>query len=505
MTDVAFDADFTVALWLVVPADRPGSAGGLATTFDPTSRTGFNLGVISSAGGYNGPGDELRVSFGIDAGTDPRWIDCGRPSPSSNLISNSLTVFDGHLHAASTDAPAVADWAHVYRHHGGKEWEDLGQVGKGAAHGVGPLIVHCGSLYAATWNYDWTRVDTEDLTPCRVYRYEGPGRWEDCGQPGASRRLYSLASYRGDLYVAGDDCSVHVYRGDRTWEKVRSFASHAHPMTVHDGSLVLATLNPATVWTYDGTTWTDLGNPLGDEEHCNQIHTLDQFDEALHLGSWPLGKVVRWGPRSTRWKDLGRLGDSTEVQALASYNGMLYAGAIPRSEVFRYDGDHNWTSVRRFYDRPRWEPLQVCEVDDTPRGERGLREWSRVTSLTQHAGMLFASTGSCTGAAADAPADVRGTVHAMSAGVTATTAHSLEPGRHHIAAVRRGGAVSVYVDGRLAATAHGEVTGSLATVAGLRVGPDVPGAFRGEVQDFGAYDHALDRREIEELAAQRPD
>jgi hypothetical protein len=505
MTDVALDADFTVAAWLTVPADRAGSAGELATTFEPATRTGFTLGLVSSAGGYNGPSDELRVSFGIDAGTEPQWLDCGRPSPTSNLVSNSLTVFDGHLHAATTDAPAVADWAHVYRHHGGTDWEDLGQLGNGTAHGVGPLIVHRGDLYAATWTYDWTRVTTEDLAPCHVYRYDGPGRWEDCGQPGASRRLFSLASFRGDLYVVGDDRGVHVYRGNQTWEKVRSFVSHAHPMTVHDGSLLLATLNPAAVWTFDGRTWTDLGNPLGDEEQCNQVHTLDGFDGGLHLGTWPHGKVVRRDPSGTGWDDLGRLGDSTEVQALASYNGMLYAGAIPRSEVFRYDGDHRWTSVRRFYDPPRWQPLPVSEADDSPAGDRGMKEWSRVTSLTQHAGLLFASTGSCTGAAADAPADIRGTVHAMSTGVTTTTTHPLEPGRRHIAAVRRGGTVSVYVDGKEAATAHGEVTGSLAGAADLRVGPDVPGAFRGEVSGFDGYDHALDARAIEALAAQRPD
>jgi hypothetical protein len=292
-TTPTLTGDFTVAFWLDVPADRAGAAGGLARMFDPTTRTGFHLSAISAGGGYNGPGDELRLSFGIDSGTQPQWRDYGRPSPTSNYVSNSLTVFDGFLHAATTDAPTVADRAHVYRCHGERQWEDLGQLGGGTAHGVGPLVVHQGALYAGTWNIDWTRVDTEDLAPCRVYRYERPGHWEDCGQPGASRRLYSLASYRGDLYVAGDDRTVQVYSGDQTWERVGTLPSHAHPMTVYDGSLVLGTLNPASVWTFDGTTWTDLGNPLGGEEYCDQIHTLDDIDGVLHLGTWPYGKVVR--------------------------------------------------------------------------------------------------------------------------------------------------------------------------------------------------------------------
>ena len=111
-TDAAerLDGDFTLSLWVEVPADRAGAAGGLAAKFDPVSRTGFNLSAISSAGGYNGPGDELRLSFGIDAGTEPRWFDRGRPSPTSNYVSNSLTVFDGlaprrHLRRARRGRP----------------------------------------------------------------------------------------------------------------------------------------------------------------------------------------------------------------------------------------------------------------------------------------------------------------------------------------------------------------------------------------------------------------
>jgi Concanavalin A-like lectin/glucanases superfamily len=503
-TPLTFADDFTVALWLDVPSDRAGSAGGLARMFDATTRSGFNLGTVSAAGGYDGPGDELRLSFGIDSASQPRWLDYGRPSPTSNYVSNSLTVFDGHLHAATTDAPAVADRAHVYRCHGERQWEDLGQLGAGAAHGVGPLVVHQGALYAATWNIDWTRVETENLEPCRVYRYERPGKWEDCGQPGAARRLYSLASYGGDLYVAGDDRTLQVYAGDRTWEPVRTLPSHAHPMTVHDGSLVLGTLNPASVWTFDGTTWTDLGNPLGGEEHCDQIHTLDGIDGALHLGTWPFGTVVRRDAGSATWQSLGRLGDSTEVQSLASYNGMLYAGAIPRSEVFRYDRGR-WTSLQRFYDPPGWAPSPVSEPDDSARAHQGMLEWSRVTSLTEHAGRLFASTGSCTGSAADAPADIRGTVHALSAGVTATTAQPLEPGWHHVTATRRRGDLAIYVDGRAAATAHGDVTGSLTPGTPLQVaGSDLPGGFRGQVHGFDSYDRVLTQREIEALAAHRP-
>jgi hypothetical protein len=136
-------------------------------------------------------------------------------------------------------------------------------------------------------------------------------------------------------------------------------------------------------------------------------------------------------------------------------------------------------------------------------GDRRMREWTRVTSLTQHDGLLFASVGSCTSAAVDAPADIRGTVHAFRAGTVATTAHALEPGRRHIAAVRRGGTLTVYVDGREAASARGRITGPLTGEAPLRVGEDESGPSGAPVSGFQAVDAALGPREIERWVTSR--
>ncbi|MDX6540546.1 MAG: hypothetical protein QOI71_2156, partial [Gaiellales bacterium] len=491
-------------LWLDVPEDRAGAAGGLAAKFDPDTRTGFNLSAISSAGGYNGPGDELRISFGIDAGTEPCWFDRGRPSPASNYVSNSLTVFDGLLHAATSDAPDEADRGHVYRHLGGTTWEDLGRVGSQDAHGVGPLIVHRASLYAATWNYDWTRVHKQDLEACRVYRYDSPGRWEDCGQPGRSKRLFSLASYRGDLLAIGDDATLHAHRGGVAWEQVMAFDTFAHPVTVHNGRLVLGMLQPATVRSFDGSEWSDLGNPIGDARRCDEIHSLVTFRGALYAGTWPLGRVARRDERHGRWRATGRLGDSTEVMALNVYNGKLYGAGIPRAEVFRYERDQSWTSLRRLFDPPGWRPISVRNMDRPPHGARRMREWTRVTSLTQHDGLLFASVGSCTSASLDAPADVRGSVHAFGAGAVATAPRTLSPGWRHVAAVRRGGSLGVFVDGHEVATAQGAVSGSVTNAVPLRVGEDEAGPFGGAIDGFRIVDRALEAREIRALAATPP-
>ncbi len=491
-----FDRDFSVGTWIQVPEDRAGLTGGLASKFDPERRQGFNLSAISSAGGYNGPGDEIRISFGIDAGTTPRWLEFGTPAPWSNF-STSLTVFDGQLYAASNDGPAKSDWAHVSRHVGGTEWEDLGQVSQEGAHGIGPLVVHRGSLYAASYTYDWTRVHHEDVKPCRVYRFDRPGHWEDCGQPGNSKRLFAIGSYHGDLYVVGDDFSVQVYRGGQTWETVRQLSTFAHPLMVHDGRFALATWeHPPTVLLFDGARWEDLGNPLGDAIRCSQIHSLTVFRGDLHAGHWPLGRVSRWNSNRRRWEQTGRLGDSTEINALSVFNGKLYAGALPRAEVFRYECDGDWTSLRRFRDAPRWRPVLVREMERPPHGDRRLREWGRATSLTQHEGLLFASITSCTGAAVDSPIDARGSVYGLQAGLVATTPRSLDPGWHHVAGVRRGGRVTIFVDGRQAATNSGDVTGSVATEAALRIGQDEAGVYPGERHGFVAADRAYDATDV---------
>ncbi len=503
-TRLSLDHEFTVELWVDIPIDRAGAAGGLVSQYDPETRTGFNLSAISSAGGYNGPSDEIRLSFGIDAGSEPRWFDMGRPSPTSNYVSNSLTVFDGAIHAATSDAPRHADRGHVYRHLGATEWRDLGRVGRGDAHGVGPMIVHRDSLYAATWNYDWTRVHHEDLEPCRVYRYERPGRWEDCGQPGRSKRLFSMASYRGDLYVVGDDSTIHAYRGGGTWEEVRRFGTFAHPMSVHDGRLILGMLQPAAVWEFDGELWRDLGNPLGDPRRCAEVHSFTTFRGDLLVGTWPLGRVARWDPDQSRWRQLGRLGDSSEIMALNVYNGKLYGAAIPRAEIFRYEQERSWTSLRRLFSPKGWHPVLVTNMSRPPDGDRRMREWTRVTSLTQHDGLLFASIGSCTSAAVDAPADVRGSVSALQAGVVVTTPRSLTPGWHHVAAVRDRTSIAIYIDGREVATASDDLIRSIANSAELRVGEDESGRFKGVIERVQIRDRALKAHHLAAAAETRP-
>ncbi len=487
--------DFTLCARIWNADDTNGVRGDLLCQYEPVRSRGLNLNVTSSAGGYSSHGDDRHLFFGIDDARISAWEDCGRPSATSNYVSNSLTVFNGSLFAATTDAAKEEDWGHVFRYRGGQRWEDCGRVGTLKARGVGPMIVHKGSLYAATWNYDWTRVGvkkpgepTYEADFCRVYRYASGRNWEDCGQPGECRRLFGLASYRGRLFVTAEDGRCYVHDGKQTWTVCGRFPNYAHPMGVHGDRLYAGVLNPAGIWEYDGSTWKPLGNPQGSEERCNQIHAIGVYRSKLHVTTWPEGHVLRLDPNG-KWTDCGRLGDAMEINGLVVYNGKLYGGSIPRAEVFRYEAEGQWTSVGQFL-----KPANYSFKDST--------EWARVTSLTVYAGKLFASMGSCTSSHLDAPADFRGKVFALQQGQCISYDRDIGPGWKHIAAIRRGSRLEIYVDGSRVSQSPAW-TGSpvdLENGASLRIGMGETAHFRGRMQDVRAYNRSLKPAELQALA-----
>jgi penicillin amidase len=515
--------DFSFSVWVHTDKDVDDVIGDVVSQYDAATRRGVNLTLKSTAGGYSSHGDDRHVYFGIDNAQEPTWEDCGRPSATSNYVSNSLTVFDGHLYAATTDAEKFEDWCHVFRYAGAQKWEDCGRVGDRRTHGVGPMVVHDGSLYVGTWTYDWTRVGIQQPLDdfCCVYRYAGGTTWEDCGQPGQCRRLFGLASYRGKLYVSAEDGRCYVYAGERQWKECGKFPNYAHPLGIHDGKLYAGVLNPAGVWAFDGQEWSLIGNPQGREERCNQIHALEVYRGQLHATTWPEGHVCRLEANGG-WTDLGRLGDALEINALSVYNGQLYGGTIPRAEVFRCNptvepgkpvpaaapepkptrrvrrpapppepGSAAWPSVRRFLDPAGYE-------------FKDSNEWARVTSLTTYQGKQFASLGSCTSSRLDAPCDFRGQVYAMEAGRCVSYDRNLGPGWHHLAAVRRGDRLELFVDGQLVATSStfDPAVYDLTTRSPLRIGFGEVDYFSGKIREVRLYGRALEVQEIKRLAAE---
>ena len=89
-------------------------------------------------------------------------------------------------------------------------------------------------------------------------------------------------------------------------------------------------------------------------------------------------------------------------------------------------------------------------------------------------------------------------------GIVATTPRSLAPGWHHVAARSRGDQVSIHIDGREVATAHGHLPRAATTPARLRIGEDETGPYAGRIVGFGMHPRPLDGREIAALAAAPP-
>ena len=480
-------ADFTLGL-LVNANARPTSAlGDIAACFEPSTRRGFTLG-FQHRDVCGSHGNDRNLLFGLDSGREPRWTDYGRPADAAIMIY-ALAVHDDHLYAATWEE-SQAPLGHVYRLEG-RTWVDCGSPWN--ANAVTRLTVHDGHLYAGVSRVKGGgsgRTDSLNQNPGgRILRYEGGTEWSDCGQlegadsvgglvpfdgalyaipiysegifrmdaPGTwtwcgtpGRRLLALGVHAGTLYGAGND-HVHV---DSAIEQTRAGVVVAAQSSKGGGG----------VFRYDGDErWTSCGL----QPDTTQVYSIETHGGLMHVSTWPTGLVFR---RSTsgQWESTGRLGDETEVMPLASYNGMLYAGSLPRAQVYRLDEDQQWTALKT--------------LDTTPDVL-----YRRAHAMGVYRGELFCGT---------LPS---ANVFSLQAGLAVSHDRALEIGWRHIAAVRAGGTIALYVDGRLAASrADDDPTQSLDLGAGstLWLGGGPQTGLDGEIAGVRLYDRALEADEV---------
>jgi gamma-glutamylcyclotransferase (GGCT)/AIG2-like uncharacterized protein YtfP len=234
---------------------------------------------------------------------------------------------------------------------------------------------------------------------------------------------------------------------------------------VFDGFLWATSYDGGRVYRYDGEAWKDLGQ-LGDN---TQTYSFAVHRGRLCVGTWPSGKVYRWNEE--RWEDLGRLGNELEVMGMLVHNGHLYAGTLPLAEVYRYDGGQTWTRLK--------------QLDATPDVK-----YRRAWTMAQYDGRLFCST---------LPS---GRVYSLEAGPCVTHDREFPPGWQHLAAVKHGGRLKLYVNGKLAAESRpfDPAKFDLTTDAPLRIGAGAGDSFRGSLSDVRLYRRALDEAELGALA-----
>jgi hypothetical protein len=290
------------------------------------------------------------------------------------------------------------------------------------------------------------------------FRYEGGTTWTPLGSPEGPEdkgpmRTEALCVFNGSIYATGyDEGAVYRFDGEK-WARA--------------GLLGTATRTQAY---WNGTKWIPTG--LDGDETGTQVYSLSVYQGKLHAGTWPEGKVYRY-EGDDHWVSTGRLGEEQEIMGAAVYNGKLYAGSLPMGEIFRYDGDENWRSVGR-----------VDFTEDVI--------YRRAYSMAVYRGRLFSGT------------FPSGRVRSFEAGKMVTWDREFPSGWRHIGAVKAGGVLKLFADGKQVAVSDGEFAAEefdLSNDVPLRIGFGQHDYFRGKMKDVRLYRRALDPEEIAAMAA----
>ena len=492
--------DFSLALWVKCEVPMRNTLGDLVNQFDAVTRRGFNLHLAGSSPAYSSMSDTRHVHFGIDDAYLSEWEDCGRPWPSNSLIP-CLIVFDGELYSCIADADRTEDKARVFRYAGGTKWVDCGRLGNDPHHhSVQAMVVHDGKLYAGTGIYDWVQAmgqlkDKPPASPTRVFVYEGGTRWRDLGQVGYGSRVLCLGSFNGELYAGIDAIGDgHAYKFDgEQWVDCGSPDGRNFECFLPFGGKLYAATHGNIYEYLGGQSWREIGN----EPHgITQIHSMQVVGGRIHLGTWPQGYALRYD-REKQWVRTGRLGlpqgqpECNEINDLIVHNGKLYAGVIPKAELYRMETDNDWTLLASLADRPDWEADKLAT-------------WLRVTSLATFQGRLFACTGSCQGRALDAPVDESmGRISAIQAGQVVSYERDIGGAWTHITAVRRGRELKLFINGKPVATSR-MPEGSpfdLSNARPMRVGIGAQNFYSGAIADLRMYRGALGAEAVRAIMA----
>jgi len=481
--------EFTVAAWIHTEKDLADTAGDVMSRYDPESRKGFNLSVKTNAGGPVNQPNRRNVHFGVDSGSEPVWTYCGRPGNNRNV--GAFVVHEGKLYAGTSE-PGENEYGHVYSYKGDEQWDDCGHPDM--SNCVSCLASYEGDLYAVTVHNSGTGsllTPALNTTPGgAVCRYD-EGRWIDCGQPFKAGGCH-LTVFRGRLLAtASHRAGMYFYEGGKDWSFAPTPEFGFYGLAPYDGHLYFSPKRIRgkeypDVWNQvyryaEASGWEECGSLEGGE----QVYGFAIHRGELFAGTWDQGRIFRSRTGCRDWVDCGACGygplegradqtDKGEIMGMAVYNGKLYVGTLPYAEVYRYDGDHRWTKMKR--------------LDFTP-GVPIRRAWA----MAVYDGRLFVGT---------LPS---GEVHCMEAGKSTTSDRELGPGWKHLAAVRQEDRLSLYVDGAPAATST-QFRGKdfdLSAEAPLRIGFGAHDYFCGKMRDVRLYSRALGPQETARLAKLR--
>lgn len=471
--------DFSLALWLKADA---GPGGDLVSRYDPAKRRGFHLTLKSNPGVTSNQANWRHLQFGIDDHRDSVWTACGRPGKA--LFAFALAVHEGALYAGTCE-PGKDERGRVYRYDGDDRWINCGAPD--GSNSVTALAVFEGALYAGTGKYrvaGSSLPESENITPGgKIFRYGGGDRWIECGQLPETEAVGGLVVHEGKLHASSlyKPAGFFRYEGGTQWTNLpgpsgpdtttsETVSKRVVPLTVHGGSVYAGSYDGGHVYRFDGTGWTNCGR-LGEN---TQTYSFASFGGALTVGTWPSGRVYRFDGID-RWTDLGRLGEELEVMGMLVHNGRFLAGTLPLAEVHEHEGGTTWKRLAR--------------LDLTPDVK-----YRRAWTMAEHEGRVYVST---------LPS---GVIHSFAAGTQVQWGHSLSDGWHHVAAVKTGQALVLYLDGKEVARREADLSDyDLSGDVPLQVGAGRNGPLRGTLREVRIYREALTEAEVAELAGTLPD
>lgn len=466
-------SDFTFSLWLNADTETSDLPGSIASRFDLRNRRGFSLGLATNTGVTTSQANFRQLEFGIDNQQDePAWTDHGRPG--NAMLIFSLCVHQGELFAGTCES--AADGAgHVFRFAGGHNWVDCGAPDR--CNSVSALATFQGELYAGVSKYRLAGSALEESQNPnlggKIYRYAGDQKWIDCGQIPSAEAIGGLVVFKDRLYASSlyRPAGFYRYEGEQTWSRCAlPDGKRVEALCVWNGALYASSYDLGHVFQYDGAVWTDLGQ-VGDSV-TTQTYSFAVHHGDLYVGTWAGGKVFRYDG-GTRWIDCGRLGQELEVMGMLVHNGQLYAGSLPLAEVYRYGGDESWN--------------RLVQLDTTPDVK-----YRRAWTMAQYQGRLFCGT---------LPS---GKVWSFAAGACTTYDRELPPGWHHVAAVRSGKRLKLYVDGKAVSQSaeFDPAKYDLSAELPLTIGAGSGDLFRGRMRDVRIHRGALTADEVSRLAAE---
>ena len=465
--------DFTIALWVDTDEKLDDDLGDLVSQFDSETRTGFHLSLHNNAGVTHSQANYRQLQFGIDAGTEPIFVDEGRPG--NAVFGQSMAVYDNQLYVGTCEA-GKDEAGHLYRYSGAGAWIDCGSPDK--ANSITALCSGNGTLFVGTGKY---RLGGSALAESenphlggRVYAYLADHQWETLGSFPEMEAVGGMVIFRGRLYVSSLYMPAAFYRhdGNRGWTSLPvPNGKRVEALGVFNGYLWATGYDEGHVYRYDGDRWEDLGN-VGEEENA-QTYAFAIYRGELNVATWRTGKVFAWNRGD--WRDRGRLGEELEVMGLLVHNGCLYGGTLPLAQIYRYDGEQEWTLLK--------------QLDTTPDVK-----YRRVWTMAEYQGKLFATT---------LPS---AHVWSMQTGAAVSWDQEFPAGRHHVAAQRHGNVLRLFVDGELVVESKTEKAGSLNLTndRDWLIGAGSGDFFNGGLGDVQVFRRALSAEEIREMSHKEP-